>query len=31
MVQIEKGTIPQIENSGGKFLKKIRFPSPLNY
>jgi hypothetical protein len=26
MVQIEKGTVPQNENSGGKFfLKKIRF------
>jgi hypothetical protein len=25
MVQIEKGTVPQNENSGGKLKKKIRF------
>jgi hypothetical protein len=30
MVQIEKGTVPQNENSGGKFKKISVLPSPVN-
>jgi hypothetical protein len=31
MVQIEKGTVPQNENYGGKLKKKSVLHSPVNY